>query len=99
MLKLGTVFFSMLCLIPGVVISIIKKGLRKGEERFSEFANILFLKIIGEIEEEKEKSTQTFGHREIKIQRCGKSICLEQRTLGTKRTRLWNCFFKSSPSR
>ncbi|CAG8449786.1 9079_t:CDS:2 [Ambispora gerdemannii] len=31
--------------------------LRKGEERFSEFANILFLKIIGEIEEEKEKST------------------------------------------
>jgi hypothetical protein len=34
-----------------------KKGLQAGDERFSEFANILFLKIIGEIEEEKEKST------------------------------------------
>ena len=34
-----------------------KKGLQAGDERFSEFANILFLKIIGEIEEAKENST------------------------------------------
>jgi len=34
-----------------------KKGLQAGDERFSEFANILFLKIIGEIEAEKENST------------------------------------------
>jgi hypothetical protein len=27
-----------------------KKGLQAGDEHFSEFANILFLKIIGEIE-------------------------------------------------
>jgi len=32
-------------------------GLRKGEERFSEFANILFLKITSEIEEASEKPT------------------------------------------
>jgi hypothetical protein len=36
--------------------------LRKGEERFSEFANILFLKIISEIEEEKENSTVEKKH-------------------------------------
>jgi type I restriction enzyme M protein len=34
-----------------------KKGLQAGDERFSEFANILFLKIIGEIEVGKENST------------------------------------------
>ena len=34
-----------------------KKGLQAGDERFSEFANILFLKIIGEIEESKKNST------------------------------------------
>jgi type I restriction enzyme M protein len=39
-----------------------KEGLRKGEERFSEFANILFLKIISEIEEGKEKSTVEKKH-------------------------------------
>jgi len=39
-----------------------KKGLQAGDERFSEFANILFLKIISEIEESKEKSTVEKKH-------------------------------------
>ncbi|WNE40809.1 MAG: hypothetical protein mread185_000266 [Mycoplasmataceae bacterium] len=39
-----------------------KKGLQAGEERFSEFANILFLKIISEIEESKEQSTVEKEH-------------------------------------
>ncbi|CAG8725795.1 24923_t:CDS:2, partial [Racocetra persica] len=39
----------------------------KGEERFSEFANILFLKIISEIEAEKQKSAgELFSHSKIK---------------------------------
>ena len=39
-----------------------KKGLQAGDERFSEFANVLFLKIISEIEENKEKSTVEKRH-------------------------------------
>jgi len=39
-----------------------KKGLQAGDERFSEFANILFLKIISEIEESKEKPTVEKRH-------------------------------------
>jgi type I restriction enzyme M protein len=39
-----------------------KKGLQAGDERFSEFANILFLKIISEIEESKEKSAVEKRH-------------------------------------
>ncbi|WNE41976.1 MAG: hypothetical protein AD073_000311 [Mycoplasmataceae bacterium] len=36
-----------------------KIGLQKGDERFSEFANILFLKIIGEIEETKKNDSNS----------------------------------------
>jgi type I restriction enzyme M protein len=39
-----------------------KKGLQAGDKRFSEFANILFLKIIGEIEEQKGESTVEKKH-------------------------------------
>ena len=33
-----------------------KEGLREGVERFTEFSNLLFLKLISEIEDEREKS-------------------------------------------
>jgi len=39
-----------------------KKGLQAGDERFSEFSNILFLKIISEIEEDKENPTVEKNH-------------------------------------
>jgi len=46
-----------------------QEGLREGIERFTEFANLLFLKLISELEEEREKS----GERRI----LGKEYCWE----------------------
>jgi len=49
-----------------------KEGIREGIERFTEFSNILFLKLISEIEEEREKA----GEKRIleKIY-CWESFC------------------------
>lgn len=44
-----------------------KEGLREGIERFTEFSNILFLKLISEIEDEREKEG---GERVINEQFC-----------------------------
>ncbi|CAJ0912287.1 9079_t:CDS:2 [Entrophospora sp. SA101] len=42
-----------------------KEGFQAGDERFSEFANILFLKIIGEIEETLEHFRQKYQEGEL----------------------------------
>lgn len=36
-----------------------KEGLRKGIERFTEFANLIFLKLISELEHDREKSSES----------------------------------------
>lgn len=49
-----------------------KEGLREGIERFTEFANILFLKLISEIEEDRDKNGEK---RLLEDKYCWKSFC------------------------
>jgi len=48
------------------------EGLREGVERFTEFSNILFLKLIDEIEDDRENNGET---RKIEKDYCWKAFC------------------------
>jgi len=50
-----------------------KEGLREGIERFTEFSNLLFLKLISEIENDREKNGE---HRRLDKKYCWERICL-----------------------